>query len=271
MSSDAPVERARELARESRFLTLCRIGLLGRGILYIMIAVLALQTGRTEDFAGAFTYLNHGSGWLLLTAIAAGLTAYGLWRLADALLDIDNGSGNGRRIAAAGIGLVYLYLAYEAALILLAGRTSGAEAQESAEMVLALPGGAIVLSLISIGLLAAGVGQLWFAKTCRFLVPLDDRAVSPLVRWLGRIGYAARGIIFVVIGLFALGAAIDARSTEVGGMAQALDIFDGPALIAIAAGLLLFGIFSIVEALYRHIPEPPPPEEIKRQVVEKLR
>lgn len=273
MSSAAPVERAQELARESRFLTLCRIGFLGRGVLYILIAVLVLQSGRTEDLTGALAYLNEGMGRLLLAAITAGLCAYGLWRLADATWGIESGGRDRaklRRLAAAGIGAVYLYFAYKAVLILLAGRAGDVSPQAEAALVLDLPGGPIVLGLIAVGLIAGGLGQLWFAKTCNFLKALDSRAVSGPVRWLGRLGYAARGVVFIAAGFLIGGAAIDRRSSEAGGIEQALDLFSGPVLIAIAGGLGLFGFFSIVEALYRHIPEPPSAQEIKREVTEKL-
>jgi hypothetical protein len=274
LSSAEPVQRARELAQESRFLSLCRIGFLGRGILYILIAALVLRSGRTEDLTGVFEYLNRGIGRFLLTAIAAGMIAYGLWRLADAVWGIDSGGysnrAKARRIGAAGIGIVYLYLAYKAVRILLAGRLGNLSPQDEAAVVLDMPGGPIMLGAIAIGLIAGGLGQLWFAKTCRFLLPLDGRAVSGMVRWLGRFGYAARGVVFIAIGFLLGGAAIDGSSTEAGGLEQALDLFSGPILAVIAAGLLLFGIFSIIEALYRHIPEPPSVDEIKSELAEKL-
>ena len=112
--STSPTDRAQELAAESKFLTLCRIGFFGRGVLYIMIAWFALQTGRTEDLTGALEYLGRGNGRYLLMVIAAGLAAYGVWRLADAAFAIENPGRDGkalRKRAAAGcIGLIYLYL-----------------------------------------------------------------------------------------------------------------------------------------------------------------
>ena len=39
-------------------------------------------------------------------------------------------------------------------------------------------------------------------------------------------------------------------------MEQALDVLRGPVEYAVAAGLLLFGAFSLVEARYRRIHEP---------------
>ena len=272
--SSAPIDRAQELAGESRFLTLCRIGFFGRGVLYILIAWLALQTGRTEDLTGALEYLGQGTGRLLLIVIAAGLAAYGLWRLADAAFAIENPGPEGkalRKRAAAGfIGLIYLYLSYKAVRVLLAGRAGTMSAQEQADTVLDLPGGVYVLGGAALVLAIAGLNQLRKAGKCSFLEPLDHRAQAPLVKWLGRIGYAARGVIFLTLGYLIGKAALDGRSNEAGGMEQALDFFSGPVLYAVALGLLLFGAFSIVEALFRHLHEPPPPDQIKAEVENKL-
>ncbi|MCL6729903.1 DUF1206 domain-containing protein [Sphingomonas hankyongi] len=274
MNPSAPLDRAAELARESRFLTLCRVGFLGRGILYILIAWLALQTGRTEDLTGALEYLGHGSGRILLIVIAAGLAAYGLWRLADAAFGIENPGPDGKalrkRSAAGFIGLIYLYLSYKAVRIILAGHAGTMNAQEQADTVLDLPGGAVVLGIAAAVLAVAGLNQFRKAGKCTFLYNLDYRAQAPLAKWLGRIGYAARGVIFLTIAYLIGKAALDGTSNEAGGMEQALDFFSGPVLWAVALGLALFGAFSIIEALFRRIHEPPPPEEIKQKVERKL-
>ena len=272
--SSSPIDRAQELAHENRFLTLCRIGFFGRGILYILIAWLVLQTGRTEDLTGALEYLNHGVGRILLMIISAGLAAYGLWRLADAAFGIDSFGNDGKaqrkRIAAGFIGLIYLFLSYKAVSILLSGRSEATTTQEHARTVLGLPGGNIVLGIAAIILVGAGLNQFRIAFTCSFLNPLDQRARAEAVRWLGRVGYAARGVIFVTVGYLIGRAALDGRSQEAGGMEQALDLFSGTSLYAVALGLLLFGVFSVVEALFRIIRPPPAPSEIKREVAEKL-
>ena len=272
--SSAPIDRAQELARESRFLTLCRIGFFGRGVLYIMIAWFALQTGRTEDLTGALEYLGRGNGRYLLMVIAAGLAAYGLWRLADAAFAIENPGGGGkalRKRAAAGfIGFIYLFLSYKAGRVLLAGRAGDMSAQQQADTVLDLPGGTLVLGAAALILAAAGLVQLRKAVQCTFLRRLDHRAQEPLVKWLGRIGYAARGTIFLTVAWLIGKAALDGRSNEAGGMEQALDFFSGPVLYAVALGLLLFGAFSIVEAVFRRIHEPPSPEQMKQEVREKV-
>ena len=261
MSGNLPVNRARELTHESNFLSLCRIGFLGRGVLYILIAMLVLGTGRTEDLTGALSYLNHGSSRLLLLGIAAGMLAYGLWRLADAAYGMENPGRESkalRKRAAAGlIGCIYLYLAYKAAGLLLVGQSTATTPEQQADTLLDLPGGHLVLGLAALVLLVAGASQLRLAFKCSFLQRLDGRARAPFVKWLGRIGYAARGVIFLIVGVMIGNAAIDGRSDEVGGMEQALDFLSGPILYAVASGLLLFGAFSIVEAAFRRIHEPP--------------
>lgn len=272
--TSAPVERAEELAGESRFLTFCRIGFLGRGILYILIACLVLQTERTEDLGGALEYLGHGAGRIMLIVIAAGLAAYGLWRLADAGFGIENpGNGRkalGRRAAAVFIGLIYLLLSYRAVRVLTAGKADSMTTREQADKVLDLPGGTIMLGIAALILVIAGLNQFYQAGRCTFLECLDRRAKAPAIKWLGRAGYCARGVIFITIGWLIGRAAIDGRSQRAGGMEQALDVFSGLSLYAIAAGLLLFGVFSVVEALFRIIHEPPPPDQIKRELADKL-
>ena len=273
MSTTPGANRAQEIAGESRFLQLCRVGFVGRGLLYILIGLLVLGTGRTEDLTGALQYLDQGLGRLLLMAIVAGMAAYGLWRLADAAVGMEHpGSGNkalGKRAVAGFIGLIYLYLAYKALRILLAGDPGETSTQQQADTLLDLPGGGIVLAGAAIVLLLAGLAQLRKAAECTFLNRLDSRASSPPVKWLGRAGYAARGIIFLLVGFLIGQAALDGRSSEAGGMEQALDLLSGPTLYAVAAGLILFGLFSIIEGLFRNIKEPPM-DEVKQQVREKV-
>ncbi len=258
-----------DLAGESRFQHWTRVGFFARGLLYIVIALLVLGTGRTEDLTGALEYLNRGVGRLLLMVLAAGLATYGLWRLADAAFGMENPGPDGKALrkrgAAGVIGIIYLYLAYKAARILLDGDAGESSTQQQADTVLDLPGGQWVLAFAALVLAVAGAYQLYKAYNCAFLRRLDVAAQAPAVKWLGRIGYASRGVIFLAVALLIARAAIDEQSTEAGGMEQALDLLSGPLLYAVAAGLMLFGAFSIVEARYRRIHEPPV-DEVKREI-----
>ena len=262
------------LASEGKFQWLTRLGFAARGLLYILIGVLVFRTGRTEDLTGALEYVGHGTGKLLLLGIAAGLAVYGLWRLADAAFGIESGGGTWkamRKRAAVGvIGFIYLYLAYKALRVFDAGRAGTGDTQDHARQVLDLPGGDVILGFAALVMLAASINQLRKAWECSFLERMDEGAGQKLwVKWLGRTGYAARGMIFTVVAYLLGRAALDRNAAEAGGLEQALDFVSSPVELAIAAGLVLFGIFSLLEARYRRIHRPPV-EQVEQQVREKI-
>lgn len=250
-----------DLARQSLFQLMTRIGFAARGLLYILIALLVIGAGRTEDLTGALEYLGDGVGRWMLFFVAAGMGAYALWRLSEAAFAMESGhdgwESRRKRLASAGIALVYFYLAFKAARILFAGHAGATTEAQQADTVLDLPGGILVLGMVAIALAATAAFQLRKSITCSFLEPLDAEAISISVKWLGRIGYGARALIILMVGFMIGRAAMDGRSNEVGGMEKALDILSGPPLYAVSLGLLLFGLFSLVEARHRRVREPP--------------
>lgn len=261
-----------DLAQQSKFKLLTRVGFAARGTLYILIAYLLLRTGRTEDLNGALEYLGSGSGAFLLILMAAGMATYALWRLSDAALGIENGGDNAkayRKRAVAGfIGGIYLYLAYKAVRIF-GGEQSGSGTEQQTDKVLDLPGGELMLYLAAAIMLVAGASQFHTAFKCGFMGRLDPKAHQPWVKWFGRLGYSARGVIFVAVAYLIARAAGTHSASKAGGMEQALDTLNGPLQYAVAAGLLLFGAFSLIEARYRRLHEPNV-DEVKREVRDKV-
>ncbi|MEO8175655.1 MAG: DUF1206 domain-containing protein [Sphingomicrobium sp.] len=261
MSTQSGSQAAPDLTRESKFQSLTRLGFVARGLLYMIIALLLIGTGRTEDVTGAIDYLGGNYGRLLLLLLAAGLGAYGLWRMADAALGMESGRhhwrATGRRIGSALIGAIYLYLAWLAGWALLLGRSGGRSPRVYERMLLDMPLGQTLLAIAGIVLTVAGVFQLFMSRSCIFMAPLRDNAQRPWVRWLGRIGYAARGIIFLAAAFLIARAASLNSVADAGGMEQALDLLSGPIQFAVAGGLVLFGAFSLIEARYRRIHHPP--------------
>ena len=251
------------MSANRRMTVFTRLGFAARGLLYIAIAMLVLQSGRSEDPSGALVELGKRGGGLLLLAMAAGFVAYGVWRLADAALNLEGheaGSrGAGGRLAAAGSGAVYLTIAWQA-LRLAGGGHGGAgdRAEESARTALSLPGGPLLLQLSGAAFIGAGVYQLVKAYRCSFCDRLDPAVANRAsVRWTGRAGYAARGLIFMITGFFLASAGLDSQASEAGGMEDALRWLASPVDLAVAAGLLLFGLFSLVEARFRIIHDVP--------------
>jgi hypothetical protein len=260
-----------DIAGESRFQLLTRLGFAARGVLYILIAALVILTGRTEDITGALEYLNDGLGNVLLVILAIGMTVYGIWRLADAAFGIESGRHRWKawrkRIASATSGGIYLLLSYKAAFILIEGRFSGDDPQEQTAEALHMPGGELIV-LIGAGImLGCGIAQFFNVARCNFLRPLDcSENQKNWIRWLGRVGYAARGLVFLVIGWLLARAGINHSASEAGGIEQALDAFSRTNQAWIAAGLALFGMMSLIEARYRRIHRPPPVEKVAEKV-----
>ena len=124
-------------------------------------------------------------------------------------------------------------------------------------MVLDAPGGALLLGAVALALAATGLYQLIKAAKLDFLRHLSPRvARQSWMRWAGRAGYAARGVTFLAIALFVWRAASESRADEAGGMGEALASLPAWGGFLIAAGLALFGLFSLVEARYRRIDDP---------------
>jgi len=251
-----------------QFVAFARFGFVARGLLYIVIAFLVIGTGRTEDIQGAMQFLGHGTGWMLLLVLAAGMAGYGAWRLSDAAFGTDSGRGDAeawrKRAAAAGSGIVHLYLAWQAVRFAEGASKGGGYSADF------ITGSELGLWVAAAVLFIAGAVQVEKAAGCEFLEKLDDEARHGWSKWLGRLGYSARGIIFLVTS-FQLASAAFANDHLIGatGLEQALDWLSHPFDWLVAIGLMLFGAYSLIEAWYRRI-HAPPVEQIKAQVREQV-
>jgi Domain of Unknown Function (DUF1206) len=78
-------------------------------------------------------------------------------------------------------------------------------------------------------------------------------------RWIvavSRFGIAARGIVFCLVGYFAIRAASEHDASEVGGLAESLRTVAAAGrwpFLAVALGLVAYGVYELVNARYRRI------------------
>jgi hypothetical protein len=259
----------------SRLTLLTRIGFAARGLLYCVIAALLIAKGHAEDLTGALDYFSDGLGRVLLILMATGFAAYGLWRLSDAAFDIErhgsSAKGKGQRVAAGFIGGVYLSLFWKAVRLLQHATKSGAPEDgkdQAAQIAFSLPGGDLMLIAASGVLAGVGAFQLYKSWKASFLKHLAPQvADAAWAHWSGRLGYAARGVVFLISSHFLLRAGLDQRPTETGGMAEALAWLDSPWDLTTALGLLCFGLFSFVEARFRVLRDVPV-DQLARKVTQ---
>lgn len=254
---------------------MARFGFAARGSVYVVIGALALLAalgsgGQTTDSKGALQeLLTQPFGSVILGLVVLGLFAFALWRFIEATLDADDhGSGaKGLLVRGAHIlsGVVNTGLAISAAGLLIG--TAGASGDDDGTRdwtawLMGQPFGQWLVGAVGLGIIIGGGVMFWNAARCKFLKRL--RCPGSHERWIkivGRIGYAARGVTFLLIGGFLVLAAFSFDSSEAQGLGGVLrEVQQQPygwALLGlVAAGLFAFGAFGFVQARYRKIDAP---------------
>ena len=127
---------------------------------------------------------------------------------------------------------------------------------------LRLPLGNVLLGLGGLALIVAGVLQIWrgLSGSYRKRVRLP-RTHEALLKPVCGAGLAARGLLLAVTGGFIIYAAITVSPEQAGGTSEALDWlrslpFGSVLYAAAAVGLVAFGLYSFIEARYRHVDAP---------------
>lgn len=249
---------------------LAKLGFAAIGVVYVLMGVLALlaamgmQRGARADKQEAVQHLQQvPGGSVLLGLIALGLLGYILWRFAQALLDTEGKGtslkGLSYRFWYVCSGLFYSGLAIYAARLAFQGHADeGTDATKTlATEVLSWPGGDWLLIVggmvtIFIGLYQgyrAFSGQLQSDVSARQLSAAEHR----LVFRAAQVGVTARGIVVGIIGYFFVQAGQQSRAGAVGSTDEAFDFLatmGQPILAAVAAGLIAYGLNSLVQARY---------------------
>jgi hypothetical protein len=249
---------------DERIAMLARIGYAARAVLYFAAGYLSLATGRAEGTTSVMAPLSRIPGGAALTAmLAIGLAAYGLFRLYGAYIDLEadgeDAKGIVKRAGHVLSGLAHFSLAYAAASLFAWGTqpNDGESGRQATAYALGLPMGWALLIAAGIGFVAAAFAQAEKAWSAGFMRLLTRDAP----RWseaVGRIGYAARAAVFAAIGWALIDLGRSGSAGEVG-FQDAIATFDdrGWLFAAVAAGLMLFGVFSLVMARYRDVCDTP--------------
>ena len=108
MSSGTVALKGRRAAQSPGVEQLARIGLVAKGVIHAVVAILAVDValgGREEspDRHGALRAIaEQPFGKWLLTLLAIGFAGYALWRLTQAILDRDHEGGDAKGLAKRG-------------------------------------------------------------------------------------------------------------------------------------------------------------------------
>ncbi len=270
-------EEAERISQSARgwIVPLARFGYAAKGVVYIIIgglAALAAFTGggRTTDSRGAFEeILSQSYGKLLLGAVAVGMAAYAIWRIVQAVKDTENkgsdAKGIARRIGYAAIGVIHIGLAYSAAQLIFGsggGSRGDAVSKEWTATLLAQPFGQWLVGAVGLGFIAFAVSQFYKAFTAKFREKLKtnemDKKTETFAIRSGQAGLSARGVVFGIIGVFLIQAALNSNASEARGLSGALRALEQQSygqwvLGIVALGLVAYGFYMLVLARYRRI------------------
>jgi hypothetical protein len=252
---------------------LARAGLVARGIMYAVIGWIALQiafgkTHQLADRSGALHELSSTPfGAAALWLLVVGFFGLTLWRLSEVLYGVPGSGGraSSSRLASLARAVIYAIIGYGVLKYALGEGTPQSTNQQSVDLTATLlrhNGGQAVAVIIGFGLAALGcyLGYQYWRK--EFLSDLQlgrmRARTRRIVERLGQVGGVARGIVFVTAGIFLVVAAAKAQPREAKGIDSSLRALAGTPLgpwllVAVAIGLIMFGVFSCCEARWRRV------------------
>lgn len=254
---------------------LARVGLTAKGVLYLVLGILAVQLGlgsgsgdQASQTGAIETLASQPFGQALVGAMALGLLAHGAWQLVITLTgDPIEGDDALHRVKYAVKTVIYLGLGALAVAVLFGqsgsgggGGGNGEGSDQAASAILGLPGGMWIA--IGIGLVVMGVGVYEIVRHGRHATFMERIGHTVMgrerrnVERAGRAGYTALGIVSLITGGFFVVAAVQHDPEKSKGMSEALQtLSDQPwgtaLLLAVAVGLVLYGVFCLAEARYR--------------------
>lgn len=250
-----------------------RFGYAAKGLVYVtvgaltLLAALGFAKGDITGTRGALEMFNEQAwGPFALAIIATGLTGFALWRVVQALHDTDDKGSDARAMTQrAGLlmsGGIYASLAFYAVKLLLGMTANSADTGKKATQLMTWDGGQLAVGLLGVGIVGVGLYQLLRVIKATFK---DDWKTADMsaaeertATLISTFGIGARAIAFVLIGVFLSWAAISDQPEKAQGMEGMLTRVAqnpwGQTMVGLAgAGLVCYGIYCFVNALFRQI------------------
>ena len=254
-----------------------RTGYVAKGFVYFLVGLLSLQAaiGLGGDAPSATQALEQiiyrPFGSVLLIGIIIGLVAYSAWRILQAIFDPEDRGKDVDvwffRLIDFLTGCIYLSMSYAAWQILqgLHATSSDENTEVWVGRILELPFGKWLVIFCAIVILIAGLYQFYAASIASFDYSFDADRMTDFeknwLRWLGRIGFFAWGIVYCMVAIMFYRAAITFDAEQAGGLSAALHSLReqpfGIWILAITAvGLIIYGVYLLVLSYYHKVYEP---------------
>ncbi len=249
-----------------------RAGYAGRALVYLVVAGFSLwavsRGGEAEGTSSAFASLERSTGGtFVLLAIFLGMLSYAVWRVIDAIFDLEDYGTDGEGTIARGgmvvTGLIHLAIGFGALTLVFAGGGGSGDQSaiaKGADTIMGWPGGRWIVGIAGLATIGAAIYYVKKAWTREYAKHLIGNPVTRNFDPALRGGVASQGFVVGVIGVFIVYAAMTASGDQAGGMGQAFswlrDQPYGRILVGmLCVGLLGFALFCAVNAAYRIVPK----------------
>ncbi len=258
---------------------LARLGFCARGLVYIVVGLIALQiasggeqpAGDEASKEGALRELVERSyGRPLLVVLAVGLGGYILWRVSEAAFgkrdEDDERKRTAKRAGSAAKAVLYgAFLVSTVQLIADPSREGGGANEEESTAtarLLEVSGGRLLVGALGLVIMGGAVYVAYRGLAQKFDKRLDTsdmgRVEGRVIDGLGTVGMAARGLVFGVAGFLLLKAAIDFDPEQAQGLDGTLKVIAqrayGQLLLRVTSiGIIAYGLYSFAEARYRQL------------------
>ncbi len=247
------------------------IGYAAKGVVYLVIGILAVQAAAISQQKAAGTYLaltfliHQPLGKLLVCLLAFSLLGYSLRRLFQVILVSEDSNSFGlkrsfQRIGYIMSGLSYAGVAYTALNLIFELGEYDDTIEDLASQLFEQPLGEWLILLGGIIVTSIGILYVYGAYSGSYISEFKSFDIHhQLEKWatrIGKLGVAARGVSFILTGVFLIEAAISGNSELAGGLQNALRVlgtkpFGWLWLGLIGIGLICYGLYMFVAAKYR--------------------
>jgi hypothetical protein len=261
---------ARQASNSGAAHFLARAGLTARGVIYILVGWVAVlvalgHSSHEADQTGALQLLaGKPYGLVSLWLLGIGFAAYALWRLSEAAFGVTGDRpGAGPRLKSLARAVIYAGLSYLTfSVISGTSKSQSGRQQDITATAMQHTGGRVLVGVVGLVIVVCGIALVIEGARKKFMKYLQTARMSArtlrVVRLLGMTGTIARGLVFALVGVLVVDAAVTHKASESGGIDKALltlrDQPFGEYLMLLAAlGLLVFGVYGLCEARWRKV------------------
>ena len=242
-----------------------RAGFAVSGLLHFLIGLVAIRLAMggqgQADVSGAVEELaGQPAGPLLLWTSFAACVALAIWQASDAIFDfghLPTKKKVGKKLKAALQAVVYAFFALTLASVATgAGSDNRESTSDMTVNLMKAPGGVALLVVIGAAVAVTGIVYAirGFRKSfLKYLRMPAQKQARTAVTVIGVVGYVAKGVALLLVGLLIIIATVTAhpeQSTGLDGSLKALreQPFGVYLLAAVGVGLICYGIYMAVRA-----------------------